>query len=120
MPPAKQPTRSGAARTSAAFKEPAALKRLTTSLDAAQDALAELRKDTGRDVGQGRPRPAERPAHVVSSARRDTGKLAKALQRDFEHAQKRVASKPATRSRTTARASPQRQPRTGTKRTRAS
>ena len=52
MPPAKKPTPSSP-RTRAAFKEPAALNRLNRSLDAAQEALAELRKDTGRDVGHG-------------------------------------------------------------------
>jgi len=120
MPPAKKPTKSGAARTTATFREPAALKRLTTSLDAAQDALAELRKDTGRDVGQGARDLYRDLRTFVSTARRDTGKLAKALQRDFEQAQKRVAGTPATRSRTTATASRQRPPRTATKRTRAS
>jgi hypothetical protein len=52
MPPAKKPSRSSP-RTRAAFKEPAALNRLNRSLDAAQEALAELRKDTERDVGHG-------------------------------------------------------------------
>ena len=52
MPPAKKPATS-ASRARVAPKEPAALKRLTKSLDAAQEALAELRKDTGRDVSQG-------------------------------------------------------------------
>ena len=120
MPPAKKATLSRAPQTNAAFKEPVALKRLTTSLDAAQDALAELRKDTGRDVGQGARDLYRDLRTFVSSARRDTGKLAKALQRDFEQAQKRVAGTPATRSRTTATASRQRQARTAAKRSRAS
>ena len=120
MPPAKKPTRSRAPRTSAAFKEPAALKRLTTSLDAAQEALAELRKDTGRDVGQGAQDLYRDLRTFVSSARRDTGKLTKALRRDFEQAQKRVAGMPATRSRTTATASRQRQARSPARRSGAS
>ena len=49
MPPAKKP----ASPRSQAFKEPAALKRLSRSLESAQEALAELRKDTERDVSHG-------------------------------------------------------------------
>jgi len=115
IPPAKKPTKSRAPRTSAAFKEPAALKRLNRSLDAAQDALGELGKDTGRDVGHGARDLYKDVRTFVSSARRDTGKLAKALQRDFEQAQKRLTGQPATRSRVTA--SPgQRKPQTAGRR----
>jgi hypothetical protein len=94
MPPAKKPTRSSP-RARAGFKEPAALKRLNRSLDAAQEALGELRKDTGRDVGQGARDLYKDLRTFVTSARRDSGKLAKALQRDFEQAQKRLAGAPA-------------------------
>lgn len=94
MPPAKKPTPSSP-RTRAGFKEPAALKRLNRSLDAAQEALGELRKDTGRDVGQGARDLYKDLRTFVTSARRDSGKLAKALQRDFEQAQKRLAGGPA-------------------------
>jgi len=97
MPEAKN-TAPSAARTRAAFKEPAALTRLNKSLDAAQEALAELRKDTGRDVGQAARDLYKDLRTFVSSARRDSGKLAKALQRDFEQAQKRFTSTPAARS----------------------
>jgi hypothetical protein len=90
MPPAKKPTPSSP-RTRAGFQEPAALKRLNRSLDAAQEALGELRKDTGRDVGQGARDLYKDLRTFVTSARRDSGKLAKALQRDFEQAQKRLA-----------------------------
>ena len=89
MPPAKNSTsRSSRPGT---FREPAALKWLSSSLDAAEQALVELREHAGRDVSQ-----AARDLHkdlraFISSARRDTGKLAKALQRDFEHAQKQLA-----------------------------
>ena len=115
MPPAKKPAPSSP-RTGAAFKEPAALERLNRSLDAAQEALAELRKDTGRDVGQGARDLYKDLRTFVSSARRDSGKLAKALQRDFEQAQKRLAGAPPARARTAATASRQRKPRTGTRR----
>ena len=117
MPPAKKPTRSPVGRVNAAFREPAALKRLTRSLDAAQEALVELRKDTGRDVGQGARDLYKDVCTFVSSARRDSGKLAKALQRDFEQAQKRLAGTPAARSRSTATASRQRTPGTAARRT---
>ena len=117
MPPAKKPTRSRAPRANAAFREPAALKRLTRSLDAAQEALVELRKDTGRDVGQGASDLYKDVRTFVSSARRDSGKLAKALQRDFEQAQKRLAGTPTARSRSTATTTRQRAPRTAARRT---
>jgi hypothetical protein len=89
MPPAKNSTsRSSHPGT---FKEPAALKWLSSSLDNAQQALVELREDTGRDVSQGARELHKDLRAFISSARRDTGKLAKALQRDFEHAQKQLA-----------------------------
>jgi hypothetical protein len=50
MPPAKNTSLSAHPST---FKEPAALKWLASSLDAAQQALVELRADAGRDVSQG-------------------------------------------------------------------
>jgi hypothetical protein len=67
--------------------------------------LAELRKDTGREVGQGARDLYKDLRTFVTSARRDSGKLAKALQRDFEQAQKRLAGAPAARSRAAATAS---------------
>jgi hypothetical protein len=99
MPQAKksQPSRP----RSRTFREPDALKRLSKSLDAAHEALAELRKDTGRDVGKGARDVYKDLRTFVANARRDTGKLAKALARDFEHAQKRVAPT-TTRSRAAA------------------
>ena len=88
MPQARKSTRSSS-RSSAAFKEPAALKKLNQSLEAAQKALTELRQHAGgkssktlhRDVGK-----------FVASAKRDTGKLTTALKRDFAEAQKKLAS----------------------------
>lgn len=100
MPPAKKPAVSRS-RPRAGFKEPAALKRLSRSLDAAQEALVELRKDTGRDVGQGARDLYKDLRTFVSSARRDSGKLAKALARDFERAEKELAAAPRAGSRTT-------------------
>ena len=89
MPPAKNSTsRSSNPGT---FKEPAALKWLSSSLDAAQQALVELREETGRDLSQGARDLHKDLRAFISSARRDTGKLAKALQRDFEHTQKQLA-----------------------------
>jgi DNA-binding transcriptional ArsR family regulator len=89
MPQAKKPA-PRASRSPAAFREPAALRRLSRSLDAAQEALAELRKDAGRDVGHGARDLYKDLRTFLSSARRDTGRLAKALQRDFDQAQKRL------------------------------
>jgi hypothetical protein len=91
MPPAKKPASQARRRSPATFTEPAALKQLTKSLDAAQVALAELRKDTGRDVSQGARDLYNDLRTFLTSARRDTGKLAKALQRDFTRAQKQLA-----------------------------
>ncbi len=87
MPAAKKPA-SQSSRSRAAFKEPAALKRLTRSLDTAHEALTELRTHTGPDASR-----AARDLHkdlrtFVSSARRDTGKLTKALQSHVEQLQK--------------------------------
>jgi hypothetical protein len=89
MPQAKKPA-PRPSRPPAAFREPAALRRVSRSLDAAQDALAELRKDAGRDVSQGTRDLYKDLRTFLSSARRDTGRLAKALQRDFTQAQKRL------------------------------
>jgi hypothetical protein len=89
MPPAKNSTSRSSHPTT--FKEPAALKWLSSSLDTAQQALVELREHTGRDVSQGARELHKDLRAFISSARRDTGKLAKALQRDFEHAQKQLA-----------------------------
>lgn len=102
--------------TSTAFKEPAALKQLSKSLDAAQDALADLRKHAGRDVSQGARDLYKDVRTFVASARRDTGKLTKALARDFEQAEKQLARRrPVAGSRTRPAASRSRTPRTTTK-----
>src|SRR5664279_2904940 len=86
MPPAKNST-----SRSSTFKEPAALKWLSSSLDTAQQALVELREDTGRDLSQGARDLHKDLRAFISSARRDAEKLAKALQRDFDQTQKQLA-----------------------------
>jgi hypothetical protein len=97
MPAARRSTRSSS--RSSAFKEPAALGRLTKSLDTAQDALAELSKQGGRDVGQSAGAIYKDLRTFLSSARRHSGRLGKALARDFDQAQKQLA-KSATASST--------------------
>lgn len=103
MPQAKRSTSTS--RSRASFKQPASLKRLSRSLDAAHQALSELRKDTGRDIGKGSRDLYSGLQTFVSSARRDSGKLAKALQRDFDQAQKKLskATSSTRSSRTTGR-----------------
>jgi hypothetical protein len=96
MPPARKSTRSSS-RKSPAFKEPAAVKKLNRSLDAAQKALTELRQHAGGK--------SSKPLHTgvgkfVASAKRDSGKLTTALKRDFAEAQKKVASATSSTSRT--------------------
>jgi DNA-binding protein HU-beta len=97
MPQAKKSTASargrsaGSARSRAAFKEPAALKRLNKALDDAQKALAELGKHGGRDVSAASRALNTDVRKFLTSARRDSGKLGTALKRDFEQAQKQLA-----------------------------
>ncbi len=52
-PAAKKPAsrRRATARKRPAAKEPAAIRRLNKALDAAQDALASLRKEVGKEIG---------------------------------------------------------------------
>jgi len=92
MPPAENsPSRSLHA---GAFKEPAALKWLSSSLDAAQLALVELRADAGRDLSHGARDLHKDLRTFITNARRDSARLAKALQRDFERAQQQLAQDP--------------------------
>jgi hypothetical protein len=69
---------------------------LTKSLDTASDALAELRKQGGRDVGQSARAVYKDLGTFVSSARRHSGQLGKALARDFDQAQKKLAKATST------------------------
>jgi len=99
-------TRTSSSRNShARFKEPAALKRLTKSLESASAALADLQKQGGRDVGKSAKDLYKDLRTVVTSARRHSGRLGTALQRDFEQAQKRVSSKRTSARTTSARTS---------------
>jgi hypothetical protein len=94
MPPAKKPpSKAASSAKTNGFAEPASLKWLTHSLEAANQALAELRAHTGRDASAGARSLYTDLKSFVANARRDTGKLTKALQRDFEQAQKQVAAK---------------------------
>jgi hypothetical protein len=118
MPTAKKSTRSSS-RARATFKEPAALKRLHSSLDAAQKALGELREHAGRDAAQSTRDLQKDLRAFLSSARRDSGKLSKALARDFQRAQKLLAdtssrSKAATSRRKTRSSTPKRSSRKST------
>ena len=110
MPQAKKSTRSrssssaGRSSRTSAFKEPAALKRLNKSLESAQDALGDLRKDLGRDTGAAARDLQKQLRTAVTGSRRDIGKLVKALQRDFDRAQSKLTQKGAsstTRARST-------------------
>ena len=105
MPQARRST-----STRSRFKEPAALKRLNTSLDTAQKALTELGKGGGRDVGKGAGDLYKDLRAFVTSARRDSGKIAKALQKEFDQAQKELAkaAKGATKGRSTSRSTSKR------------
>jgi len=116
MPPARKSARSSS-RTRPTFKEPAALKRLNSSLEAAQKALVELRTHAGRNADKGTRDLHKGVGRFISSARRDAGKFAKALTRDFEQAQKLLAKAPTPRSRSSAAASRRKRSPTTAKRT---
>jgi hypothetical protein len=100
VPPAKKKPASRSrptARKRSTAKEPAAIKRLNKSLDAAQDALTALRKDVGRDIDEGGRDTYKNLQRFVKDARRDSGKLSKALGRDIEDLQKRLNSSQKTK-----------------------
>ena len=119
MPPAKKSTsratrsrassarttrsRTSSARNSRArvsFKEPAALKKLSKSLESANAALGELQKQSGRDVSKAARDIYKDLRAFLSNASRHSGRLGTALKRDFEQTQK-PASKPKARAKTT-------------------
>ncbi len=108
MATTKKPASRGGktARKRPAAGQPAASARLNKSLDAAQDALAALRKDVSKDVSTGARDLYKDVQKFVKDARRDSGKLGKALQRDIEKAQKRVS--PAPKAKSSSRARPPR------------
>ena len=108
MPQAKRSTSTVTSK----FRQPAALKRLTTSLDAAQKALGELSKGSGREVSKGAKDIYADLRKFVADAGRESGKVGKALQREFDQAQKQLArankssaSSRSASSRSTAKAS---------------
>ena len=110
MAATKSASRSSAKRPAVkrpAAKPPAALKQLEKSLGTAQDALAALRKDVGRDTSAGARSLYKDVQKFIGNARRDSGKLGTALQRDLEKAQTKLATsrKPSSRNgrKTTAR-----------------
>ena len=107
MPPARKSARStsrrsagrstsrrssASSRGSARFKEPTAVKQLNRSLEAAQKAINDLRKQAGRDAGAGTRSLHQDLRKFVTNAKRDSGKLSTALKRDFDQAQKTIAT----------------------------
>jgi hypothetical protein len=101
MPQARKSARSSS-RTSATFKEPAALKRLNSSLDSAQKALKDLQAQAGRNATASTRALHKGLGKFLSDARRDTGKFTTALKRDFDAAQKAAKSARASGTRSTA------------------
>jgi hypothetical protein len=81
-----------------ASKEPAALKRLNKSLDSAQDALAALGKDVGKDVSAGSRAIYRDLQKFVKDARRHSGKLGRTMERDIAQLQKRLTGSSPTKS----------------------
>jgi hypothetical protein len=95
MPQARKSARSSS-RRGASFKEPAALKRLNRSLESAQKALTELRSQAGTSAAKNTQSLHKGLGKFLTGARRDSGKFATALKRDFDQARK--AASQTTRS----------------------
>jgi DNA-binding protein HU-beta len=95
--PKKTSSRTAASRRRSSGKEPAALKRLNKSLDTADAALNALRKDVQSGAGDA----YKNLRQMVRNARRDSGKLGKAIQKDLDQLQKALAQaqRGATRGR---------------------
>lgn len=85
---------------SSTFKEPPALKQLTRSLEAAQAALGKLRTHAGRGASDGARGAYTELRSSLAGASRHSGRLSKALARDFEQAEKRVAQAAKSGART--------------------
>ena len=99
MPPAKRSTssrrktsarRTTSTRKSSGSKQPAALKRFNNSLDSAQKALTALRKDVSKDVSSGARDLYSDLEKFVKDARRNSGKLGTAMQKDLDRLQKQL------------------------------
>jgi hypothetical protein len=115
MPPAKRSTssrrkstarRSTSTRKSSGSSQPAALERFSKSLDSAQKALTALRKDVSKDVSSGTRDLYTDLEKFVKDARRNSGKLGTALQKDIDRLQKQLkatASGKKTSARRTSR-----------------
>jgi hypothetical protein len=89
MPPARRKTtRKQPQRRSAARAGDTALKRLNSSLDAAHDALTELRKNLGRG-GRGVVTDVHKR---VTDLRKDARKLNKSVRSELDQLQKSIAS----------------------------
>jgi hypothetical protein len=99
MPAPKRSTtrRTTSSRRRTAAKEPAALKRLNKSLDSADSALTALSKDVGAGAGD----LHKNVSRLLRDARRDSGKLGKAVLKDLQQLQKALAE---TSGRATSRA----------------
>ena len=69
----------------------AALERLNSSLDAAQDAAKLLRKDMRRGTRD----IAKNVDTMIAATRKDAAKLAKAVKKDLSRLEKAVSSPPA-------------------------
>lgn len=132
MPPAKRSTakkstarkstakkstaaRRTTTRKSSAARENARIKRLNKSLDSAQDALTALRKDVTKDVSSGARGLYRDLEKFVKNARRDSGKLGTALQKDVERLQKQLQA--ATKGRKTTSSARRRPAKSTAKRT---
>lgn len=92
--------KTAAPKTNARFKEPAALKRLSKSLESATSALSDLQKQSSRDAGKGARDLYKDLRSFLSNASRHSGRLGTALKREYEQAQKSV-SKPKARAKST-------------------
>jgi hypothetical protein len=105
MPPAKRSTSrrrtttrksSGARKSSTArgrrssVTESPSIKRLNKSLDSVQDALTALRKDVSKDVSTGAKGLYRDLEKFVRDARRNSGRLSTALQKDVERLQRQL------------------------------
>lgn len=96
MPQARKSTRSSSRRSSTrsssrsatSFKEPAALKRLNKSIGDAEKALKELRSSAGARAPKSTQGLYKGVGKFLTSARRDSGKFATALKKDFDQALK--------------------------------
>jgi hypothetical protein len=91
VPQARKSTRSSS-RRGTSFKEPAALKRLNKSINDAEKALRELRAHASRGAATNTQGLYKGLSKFLTDARRDSGKFATALRKDFDKAMKAAQS----------------------------